>query len=170
MALKPSNSDSGAIQWLAEIAETNAILSAILRVMHPDQFQAGKSALEKLRGQPDLAEVLDKWSSVFTGVAVISNRITPGHRDTGGRLPWYDLLATVGNYHDAEFELSTLGIKLRYNPGTVIAVAGKTLEHGMPSFKGERVCYAFFMKESVHERMRVEAPGWMTHRYYQDLA
>ncbi|KAI0038756.1 hypothetical protein FA95DRAFT_1463960, partial [Auriscalpium vulgare] len=147
--------------WLYKAAESNAILSAVLSVVHPPLYRGAREVMLRLREQPDLAEAIDNWHSVFTGVAVISNRSTCLHRDTGGRFAWYDLLASCGPYHGAKLCLPAIGIELEYPPGTIDAVSGMSLAHSVPGFDGERLCHAFFMKDSVHHFARVEAPGWM---------
>jgi hypothetical protein len=41
------------------------------------------------------------------------------------------------------------------------------LEHEVSDFEGERVCYAYFMRDNVHEWAGVRPPGdWMDRDYY----
>jgi hypothetical protein len=84
-----------------------------------------------------------------------------------GRKQWYDLLAIIGCYQNSNLELLGLGLLLEYSPGTVVGLLGATLEHTVPHFEGERVCYAYFMRDSVHEWAKVPAKDWMTTSYYQ---
>jgi hypothetical protein len=46
-------------------------------------------------------------------------------------------------------------------------VLGLTLEHAVDSFKGERVCYAYFMRDRVHEWAQVPGKDWMETDYYR---
>ena len=158
-----------ALEWLDAISESNAIFSAILAVIHPNLYEAGWKTTKHLRDTPEIGSphVLSRWASVFSGVSVISNRITPPHRDLSSRHNWYDILATSGTYQDCHLELPGLGITLEYGPGTVVGLSGKALEHVVPSFVGDRVCYAYFMRDNVHEWARVAGSDWMYTKYYK---
>jgi hypothetical protein len=157
------------LEWLDAISESNAILSAILAVIHPKLYDAGWETAKRLRDTPEIdpQDVLSRWASVFSGVAVISNRSTPPHRDGSSRCHWYDILATVGRYRNCNLELPGLGISLEYGPGTVVGISGNVLEHAVPSFEGDRACYAYFMRNNVHEWANVPASDWMCTKYYE---
>ena len=83
---------------MKEIQETSALLSAILRVMHPALYDSGRQTLTKLSRQANLDFGLRHWSSVFNAVTVLSNRSTPFHWDNYSQAQWYDMLVTVGPY------------------------------------------------------------------------
>jgi Oxygenase domain of the 2OGFeDO superfamily len=168
---KSSNNFSkpAALDWLGAISESNAIFSAILAVIHPTLYDAGWEAVKRLRGTPEIdpQNVFMQWASVFSGVSVISNRYTPPHRDRNSRKNWYDMLVTLGRYRSCQLELPGLGIALEYNPGTVVGISGNILEHAVPSFEGDRVCYAYFMRDNVHEWAKVPASHWMYVDHYK---
>lgn len=153
-----------ALDWLDQISESNSILSAILAVIHPDLHEAGQKTFDALRQRAEIQpqDVLRQWTSVFNGVTVIRNRVTKAHRDGSSRKQWYDLLASVGRYRDCNLELPGLGLSLEYGPGSVVGLMGSTLEHKVPHFKGERVCYAYWMRDRVHEWAGVPGYSWMT--------
>jgi hypothetical protein len=156
------------LEWLDCLSDSNTILSAILAVMHPDLYERGRETFKRFRGTPGIKrqDVLSRWTSVFNGVSVISNRTTPAHRD-GSSLPeWYDLLVTVGNYENCHMELPGIGVSLEYGPGTMLGFSGMTLEHEVTSFKGDRVCYAYFMRDTIHEWAKVPPALWMKTEYY----
>lgn len=146
--------------------ETSALMSAILRVMHPALYESGRATVKKLWQYPELHPALEYWPSVFNAVTALSNRETPFHRDNYSRAQWYDLLTTIGPYQDAVMEFPGLGMKLRYNSGTVVGFSGKIVRHGVGDCKGDRVCLAYYMRDKVHERMGIEAAQWMKEAYY----
>jgi Oxygenase domain of the 2OGFeDO superfamily len=158
-----------ALNWLNEIMESSAILSAIIAVIHPELYNTGRGTLNRLRQVPKIQpqDVLNKWTSIFNGVSVISNRTTPLHRDGNSRFHWYDLLATFGRYQNCKLELPGLGVALEYGPGTVVGLSGSMLEHAVTSFEGERVCYAYFMRDNVCEWARVPGGTYMNVKYYE---
>ena len=90
-------SSTAALDWLDAILESNAIMSAILTVIHPNLYDAGWQTTKHLRDTPEIGsqDVLSRWVSVFSSVAVISNRSTPPHRDGSSRYHWYDILVTL---------------------------------------------------------------------------
>ena len=161
--------EPAALEWLDSISESNAVLSAILAVIHPKLHDAGRQTAMRLRDTPDIGPqgVLYRWASVFNGVSVISNRDMPSHRDGSSRNNWYDILATLGSYEDCTLELPGLGISLEYGPGAVVGISGKVLEHAVHDFKGDRVCYAYFMRDNVHEWANVPCSDWMNTSYYE---
>lgn len=157
------------MDWLEHISESNSILSAILAVMHPELHEAGRETFNRLRQHAEIQpqDVFRKWTSVFNGVSVICNRTTPPHRDGNSRKQWYDLLASIGSYRNCNIELPGLGLSLEYGPGSIVGLSGGTLEHQVPPFEGERVCYAYWMRDSVHEWAGVSGRSWMTTEHYQ---
>jgi hypothetical protein len=158
-----------ALDWLDAISESNAILSAILAVIHPELYDAGWETIKRLRSVPEIESqnIFRRWASVFSGVSVISNRYTPPHRDGNSRQNWYDLLVTLGRYRNCSLELPGLGIVLEYGPGTVVGISGNIVEHAVPSFEGDRVCYSYFMRDNVHEWAMVPASRWMYANNYE---
>jgi hypothetical protein len=146
--------------------ESSALISAMLRVMHPTLYDSGWQTMQRLGQNPELQPAVSRWSSVFNACSLLSNRWTPLHRDNYSRPQWYDILTTVGPYKDAVMELPTIGLRFAYESGSVMAFSGKMLRHGVPPCQGERICLAYYMRDRVHERMGVEAAQWMKRQHY----
>jgi hypothetical protein len=153
---------SAARKWSAQFHESSSLISAILSVIHPKLYSAARQVLIRLGNQSDLRDAAAQWASVFNGVQVIGNRTTPIHRDLKSRSEWYDMLASIGPYTESDMVLRNIGVRLRYNSGTIIGIGGRLIEHGVEDFEGERICFAYFMRANVHERMRVMNSGWST--------
>ena len=162
-------SSPAALDWLDAVSESNAILSAILVVIHPKLYDAGWQTTKRLRDTSEIGpqDVLSWWVSVFSSVAVISNCSTLPHRDESSRFHWYDILAMLGRYRNCNLELPGLGISLKYGPGMVVGISGKALEHAVPNFEGDRVCYAYFMRNNVHEWVNIPGSNWIYTKYYE---
>ena len=158
-----------ALEWLHAISESNAILSTILSVIHPDLYDAGLQAIQCLIGTPqvDLWDVIRHWASAFSGAAVISNCCTLLHWDTGSRFNWYDHLVTLERYQSCNLNLPSLRISLDYGPGTVVGISGMVFEHEVPMADRDRVCYVYFMKDNVHEWAKVPGSIWMDTKHYE---
>lgn len=166
-SLKSKHGEAGRL-WLDRIAESASLLSAILRIIHPDMYRAGRASLQQLRVQTDeikdgadVQPIIEKWASVFNGVSVIINRQTPFHRDNNSRAEWYDMLATIGTFQDPIMELPGIGRRFAYNSGTVVGISGRCLQHGVSESQGERLCLAYYMRDNVHERLGIPVATWM---------
>jgi hypothetical protein len=166
--LKPGSAQPGTITRLKATAESFALMGAFLFIVHPELYDAGRQVFRTISTNPGLVkedaavlDILRYWTSPFSGYGVISNRITPFHRDNYSRAQWFDLLTTLGTYEGSRLVLANLGLELQYDAGTMVALLGKILRHGVPETRGDRVCIAQYMRDNVHARTGVKAPGWM---------
>ena len=171
--LKPSlnirtQTNLGQPEWLELSYSFERFLNLTISLIHPELFQCGLEILQKTRTLETTSEIAKKWQSVFTGIAIISNRLTPSHRDRKGRPEWYDLLI---NYSDIEaipeLFIEDIGLKLEYSSGTVVGLCGMILQHGVKTWGVvDRVCYAHFMRESVRKHLEVKPAGWVYQNRY----
>lgn len=159
-SLKPGHTAQGGRAWLTAIGESAALLSSVLRVIHPDLYAMARQSMDEMSGELNLAEILQLWMSVFNGVSVISNRETPVHRDHSSASEWYDLLTTIGPYDSAVFELPGVGLRFMYQSGTIIGFCGRVLRHGVSEAGGERLCLAYYMRANVQKRLGSLSAGW----------
>jgi hypothetical protein len=153
----------GQSDWLEHSNNFERFLNITLSLIHPELFKCGLDILEKLRQLDDTTEIATKWQSVYTGIAVISNRRTPAHRDSKGRPEWYDLLI---NYSGSEAKprllIEDIGLDLQYDSGAVVGLCGTIFKHEVGDWgMGDRVCYAHFMREAVRKRLEVPPAGWV---------
>ncbi|KAG2056180.1 hypothetical protein BDR06DRAFT_848289, partial [Suillus hirtellus] len=150
--------------WLKAISGTEFCFNAITAIIAPELFEAGSAAVSKVVNvtrQPKKPVPVSEWPSIFTGMELIANRITLSHRDAGGARSHYDLLASLGIWHDATFSIKDLNAELDYFPGTLAFIAGKVLEDSVGPWKiGERFVVAHFMKDKVHDRVGVSKPAF----------
>jgi hypothetical protein len=68
--------------WLNAISQSNMVGSTILAVINPEHYEAGQKTFMHLRKDTeiqhqDIHHVLNQWTSAFTGVSIMHNRITP---------------------------------------------------------------------------------------------
>jgi hypothetical protein len=82
----------------------------------------------------------------------------------------YDLLTCAGTYKDAELKVFDIGARFCYDPGTVVALAGKVLLHEVTEWTGgERICIARFIRDNVHNRVEVPRPELPLYDKYTSL-
>ncbi|KAI6137881.1 hypothetical protein BKA82DRAFT_3994189, partial [Pisolithus tinctorius] len=103
----------------------------------------------------DMEVVLPMWNLVYSSMSVMVNCASPPHKDMNGQKVWLDTLLTIGNYPRLDFLVLELGIRLQYNPGTVIALVGLALVHQVDRIDGDRACLAYYMRENVHQYVQV---------------
>jgi hypothetical protein len=159
-----------ATDFLRTTASLDILSDAVTALVAPKQYDCGKAAIMSLKEGNHLDRHLpavDHWNSVWSGFALIVNRETPFHRDMGGAPSDYDFLLSGGTHTECFLDVRELGLKLRYLPGTGIAIAGRVLRHGVGDWSGgERICQAMFIKDSVHNRLGQPRPSWVLHGDY----
>jgi hypothetical protein len=161
--------------WLRKNRSAFALIGGIFSIIHPSLFDMGVRALRELESAPNLCEnaerlreVLRFWHVPFSGISIISNRITPLHCDTGGRAEWTDLLLALGEYDNGRFSVPAFGYTFKYNPGTIVALSSKIFRHGA-TCEGNRACIAFYMRDNVLNRLGLPTGTWLDQVDYQNL-
>jgi hypothetical protein len=144
-------------------------LNLVLSLIHPELFESGVLMLQKLRTLDATKTIALEWQSVYTGIQIISNRLTPSHRDSKGRPEWFDMLANYcGSGSTPSLLVHDLGLDLEYSSGTVVGLCGTVFQHEVRGWGGgDRVCYAHFMREAVRERLEVIPAGWVDQSIYK---
>ena len=146
--------------WAEAMAESGALLSAILRIAHPALYRAGISSLQVAAQDSIARSALDVWPTVFNAVQVISNRQTPFHRDNAGMPAWLDLLMSLGSCRRATIVLRNLGMQMAYNPGSLALISSFLIHHGVAEVPADRICYSWFMTEVLHVNLGIPEVSW----------
>ena len=151
----------GSSNWLAISNNAKMILNLTLSLIHPEHFECRLLMLWKLQQLEMTKDVAWKWQSIYTGIAIISNRAMPSHHDLKERPEWFDLLLNYsGMGNRAQLLIKDLGLTLEYSTGTVVGFCRSILQHEVRSWgSSDRVCYAHFMQESVRKCLDVPPGG-----------
>ncbi|KAI0070516.1 hypothetical protein K474DRAFT_1631723 [Panus rudis PR-1116 ss-1] len=157
------------MHWCDIMKEAGAIISGILRIIHPEQYRMAYEMRSELLRQDHVASTLRRWPYIFSALSLISNRETPLHRDRSGRHEWYDILISVGNYARAEFQLSSLGFRTDNTPGTLLAFSGSAIRHGAGEADGDRACYALYMRAEMQSYTHVRPAGFPSQAIFEPL-
>lgn len=148
-------------EWMNEIRSFESLMNHVLRLTHPNLWHTALEAKQELACRLETHEVSKRWYSLFTGIAVIVNRITVPHIDRGGRPEWYDLLVSAGNPEKAVLEIPQLGAQIRYNSGAMVLLCGKSLVHSVGHWgSGDRICLAHFLRANVFKRLHIQDVSW----------
>jgi hypothetical protein len=153
---------------MKESQDLEILINLTLSLINPGLFKMGLEMLKKMRLLQDTEKIAQGWQSIYSGIAIICNRVTPSHHDSKGRPEWYDVLVSYsGPQTQPMLSIKDLGMQLKYSSGTVVGVCGTVLEHQATSWgKGDRVCYTHFMRESVRKRLDVPPAGWVNRDQY----
>lgn len=158
--------------WLKKQVESTAIIGGILSIIHPEQYRLGIQMLHALLAEADqikngelIPHLLQIWNAPFNVITMISNRLTPFHRDSGAASPWYDLLVALGEYANGRIEFPGLGQRFDYEPGTVVGMTARILRHGVHC-PGNRVCVAYHNKSCVMDSLGLARGTWMKTSFY----
>jgi hypothetical protein len=145
----------------------SAILaSAALRVMHPALYFAGVDTLLKLgrwardSGLEDMCDCILHWASVFNVASIMCNRRSPPHRDPKCRPEAFDIMTSIGVYHPTVMNIQNFGIKLIYDSCVMVAFSCRLAVHGMHVESGDRIVWAWFMRDSVHNFVATPRPDF----------
>lgn len=106
------------------------------------------------------AELLQKWQSDFSHLAIGINRTTHKHRDCGGVTHGIDFLLLTGNMTSGgELYLQDLNLTVEWKPGAACAFDGKLFTHEVLEWDGDsRVCFIYFAKRNVFEHFDLPLP------------
>ncbi len=110
-----------------------------------------------LQQYPAHDNAVGAWGSVFNALSIITNQMTPFHRDNQSWHSWFDLMLSIGDYPSAKLRLPGLGVSLEYKSGTLVGMSGRVLRHGVPQCEGERTCLVYYMRDKVQERLQARA-------------
>lgn len=144
-------------RFLTSNATFELVVNVITSVINPSLYSAGLQAQQSIQ----TFHSSSPWFSVWSGIALIVNRETPSHWDSGGSLAMHDLLVSAGTHQACYLDVDELGAEFLYLPGTILALSGKALSHQVKSWAGgERICAAHFMRDSVHHRLGLVRPTW----------
>ncbi|KAG1759448.1 hypothetical protein EV702DRAFT_986007 [Suillus placidus] len=57
-------------------------------------------------------------------------------------------------------ELSSLQLEFKYNSGCMIVFSGRIVRHAVNDVEGDRIAWAWYMRDSVHIYAGVPSCGW----------
>jgi hypothetical protein len=161
----PAMQKAGPKHFFRFLFEVHLLLFAIARIVHPTGFIAGLDSVLNVLGEDNILPFLHLWPLPFNALSAISNRETALHRDNDTRPEGLDMTMTCGIYHSCVLEKAGLGLRFHWPPGSISCFNGKLVRHGVSKSIGERVCLAYYMRNSVQERYDIDPPEWMEEIY-----
>ena len=158
--------------FMAAISNAEILINSVTALCSRQLYQLGMESINILKNELNgrRHDNVAFWPSVFSGIGVIVNRVTPSHRDKGACAQAYDLLVSMGTHTSATLSLSDVQAELSYQPGTIVLVCGRVLRHAVESWEGgDRICCAHYMRDNVHNRLGLPRPDWVDIHVYRDL-
>ena len=151
------------------MAEIHGLIAGIFRIMHPELYHSACDAMAKIRRSGKFTDIVDRWGSPFNALTLIVNRHCGPHRDTKSSKTYLDLLASFGDFDTVRFKLNSINAEVNIKSGGVVGICGHVLRHEALRCAGNRICCAWYMRESVHASMEVQPVGWMNQQIYSDF-
>lgn len=148
------------IQFLDDMSETNALMSAILSIVHPHQFRFGMAMHKALSDRKPFQDVMKHWPSCFTAMQVINNRTVPLHRDSGGPYTALDLITVIGDYTRGMVHVENCPLDFLQSPGSVLAFSPRLMLHEVREYTGNRISFAWFVKDNLYHWARIPQIPW----------
>ena len=132
--------------FIEGMADHMELVDAIFSVIHNRLHAVADTVMEKIKARFSEYPAVQRWNSVFTGMSIITNRLTKEHVDSkAGK--FYDILTSAGLHDTAHLDTSKLGYTFRYPPGTIIAICASSIKHGVRIWKGfDRICLVHFIR------------------------
>lgn len=116
--------------------------------------------MEKVREKYPHARALAALDPLqMEGRAIMFNRKTPVHPDRQDPHRSWALLVTLGQCCGGKMYIPRLNLRLRYDPGDLVAVRGKPLPHGVEAWSGgQRISIAHFTHQSLWDEFDLTCP------------
>ena len=152
-------------RFLSQISSVQNLVDAILSITAKNQYLLASQAMNDIKHGNILGRDhtnVFKWSSVFSGLQVIVNRITLPHHDSKSYITDYDLLVSAGTHASAWLTLHDIRTRFSYNPGTVVLVCGRVLLHEVDDWNGsDRICIAHYTCQAIHCWLGITTHSWV---------
>ncbi|KAJ3533201.1 hypothetical protein NMY22_g7432 [Coprinellus aureogranulatus] len=138
--------ETGALNFIGDMRTTNALMGALLALVHPDLFNEQIDVLYQLAkaskstDTPRMSYIRAYWTTPFTQLSLVVNRETPFYF-TPSRCS-YDIFAAFGVQTKGRLEVPALRARFAFNPGDVVIIPGGLLESGVSKCLGEMICLA----------------------------
>ena len=159
--------------WTKHISAFESLMNGITALINLPLYHAGCQAKTQVQTGVDLSWTLPEvqhWSSVYSGIGVISNRETLPHKDPGAWPEAYDLLCSIGRHTEARLVADEVGSSFLYNPGCVVGICGRIVQHACTEWTGsDRVCMAHFFKKTTLDRLEIPCTSWVPFSDYTAL-
>jgi hypothetical protein len=128
-------------------------INAILKTLDPEHYEEALKVRDvlKVRHAGYLALcVIDP--GVYEGRELLFNRTSGQHRDSQDPPKAWAILAAFGNFKGGDVFIESLGLRIRFEPGDVIALRGRVVPHEiMDDYEGQRISIPHFTHSATWE-------------------
>lgn len=155
--------NSLAKDWIMANERLIAINTAILSLIHPQQYALGMSflraALENpamVADNPFFQTMLYAWVSPMTGFVLHSNCPIQSQPAFNGKSEWYEILMACGYYKGEDFFLPEINLRLRCTQRTAIGMCSHIFQHHVGKVTtGNRMIFKWYMRHGLWEELNI---------------
>ena len=153
-------------QWLQAFSNSHALVTGILRIMHPELYHTSCEVMAELQKLPEQKDIVGCWGCPYNALSIIVNRSCPPHIDTKSRAPYFNIISSFGHFDTAFVRLPSIGGIVHLKPGGFVGLCGHVVYHEVLPCDDDRICYAWYMRRSVHADMEARPATWMSQDVY----
>lgn len=158
-----AQANSPALDWIRANERLFAINTAILALIHPQQFSLGMNFLKAVIENPAktirtavFPDILHAWVSPMTGFVLNSNSPIWSQQALGAKCEWYDILNACGNYEGEDLFLSEINLRLRLPQRTTIAICSPIFKYRVGNvMTGSRMVFTWYMSQCLWENLNI---------------
>lgn len=151
--------NSPALKWIRSNERLIAINTAILALIHPQQFSLGMSFLQAAIQHPAMisnAEILHTWVSPMTGFVLNSHSPIWSEKTFDEECKWYDILNACGDYEGEDLFLPGINLQLRCSQRTTIGICSPIFKYRVGKVRtGSRMIFKWYMSQGLGEKLNI---------------
>lgn len=150
---------ASASELIEQIHGCSHRVNCILEAIDPEQFTAMKKLNEAAQTIPYVKALSAIDCLLFEGRHIIFNRQTPLHTDDLDPWTGWAILVAFGQFTKGAMHIPRLNLRLRFQPGDIIAMRGRILPHEIEAWSGgQRVSVVHFTHKSLWDWFGIHCP------------
>lgn len=129
-----------------QLAPVSYRVNAILQHLDPEHYRQANLVKETLkRKYAGFYAMSSVDPLVYEGREILFNRTSGIHTDSGDPHLGWAILAAFGDFTGGDMDLPNLGLRIRFQPGDVIAIRGRVIPHRIiGDYQGQRISIPHF--------------------------
>lgn len=147
-----------ALDWIKANERLIAINTAVLALIHPQQYALGMTVLRAAVKNPagTANSPPTAWVSPMTGFVASSNVPIRSQQGVGGTPEWYDILMACGYYQGEDLFFPEINLWLRYAERTTIGLCSQMFRYQVGRVTtGNRMIFKWYMRSGVPDKLNI---------------
>lgn len=126
------------------------MVNAFLEHADPEHYKEALELRDLIREARSSYDVLADWDVlVYEGREILYNRKSGLHTDSQDPHLSWAILVAAGSHSGGHVHLPHLGLRIRLEPGDMIAIRGRVIPHEIEDWEGQRISIPHFTHSSL---------------------